>query len=144
MRIDHGPGSYECVRFYNTQSPCNLYFAVGPKLFVYFPENNTCCTDHFAIGPLPPDWLENSTYEGITGCPPCNTKKQQCNHYTEKGDKGMHHYWELLSGNPCVFTFADVVPQFIIYDSQSFDISPQNPNLFTPPVKCSSKCSKTV
>jgi len=151
MRIDHGPGSYECQRFYYTNDSCILYFAIVPpisflwksrtKLFVYFPANRTCCTDSFSVGPIDPNWLNETTFEGITGCPKCNTRSKSCNHYTKKGDRGMHHYWELLDGTPCAFTFADVAPQTMIYDTQTFDVSPQDREIFTPPVDCSRKCS---
>lgn len=96
QRIDHAGGSSECVKFYHTQSPCSLYFDASQVLRIYFPQNNTCCTDSLRIGVPPPSWTSNATYMGKTGCPPCGTAVTTCNHYTGEGDNGVHHYWSTV------------------------------------------------
>jgi hypothetical protein len=96
QRIDHGPGSYECVHFYHYDGPCSLVFIPdwgmyrillpkeptsfkeilhGDKIEILNDSQETsspsfdCCLDIPNIGTPPPRWAEqgNPTYNGIAG-----------------------------------------------------------------------------
>lgn len=91
QRIDHGPGSYECVKFYNHSLGCSLIFLKQGMYRMlhykrHFPDRKQnhdtfnfyeviglrdesaldCCLDLEGIGPPPPDWASqaNPTYDG--------------------------------------------------------------------------------
>ena len=92
QRIDHGPGSYECLRFYNHSLGCSLIFLnSGMYRILHYQSPDTllsnnhsefdqhldsnreeagvadCCLDSADLGPLPPNWASsaNPTYNGI-------------------------------------------------------------------------------
>lgn len=80
QRIDHGPGSYECLHFYDYHGPCSLVFIPGWGMYrILLPSTTSmnqsfslspslsCCLDIPNIGAPPPDWAEqgNPTYNGI-------------------------------------------------------------------------------
>ncbi len=49
QRIDHGPGAYECLHFYNITSPCTLYFlSDGVSCFSIFLTCYCLCSVAFA------------------------------------------------------------------------------------------------
>jgi len=81
QRIDHAPGSYECVHFYQTNQACTLLFL--PEGMYRIIHNTTatnttsrnsnrsttkeCCLDLPGVGTPPPDWasMANPTFDGI-------------------------------------------------------------------------------
>mmetsp|Transcript_6504 Transcript_6504/g.11961 ORF Transcript_6504/g.11961 Transcript_6504/m.11961 type:complete len:353 (-) Transcript_6504:614-1672(-) len=85
QRIDHDPGSYECVRFYNTTGGCTLLFLIDGMYRILRPVDDTvddskdedmtasskttidCCLDLPNVGPPPPDWASQapSTWRGV-------------------------------------------------------------------------------
>ena len=83
QRIDHPPGSYECVRFYNvSKTGCQLYFtAVGMYRVISQSRKKTtgstvgsswadaddCCLDIPGLGAPPPDWARRAspTFKGL-------------------------------------------------------------------------------
>jgi len=73
QRVDHGPGSYECWHFYNvTDQPCTLMFNRKGMYRVLHHQNNDnmndnkpCCLDLPNIGPPPPNWAYNGTFNGL-------------------------------------------------------------------------------
>jgi hypothetical protein len=81
QRVDHGAGSFECVRFYQTQRECSLIFLTdgmyrilpaskpdNTSTAIFFKEENEhdCCLDLPNIGAPPPDWASQapSTFKG--------------------------------------------------------------------------------
>ena len=70
QRIDHGPGSYECVHFYHTHHACSLIFlAQGMYRITHSNSANgrPCCLDLESVGTPPPDWARraNPTFDGL-------------------------------------------------------------------------------
>ena len=88
QRIDHGPGSYECLHFYNHSLGCSLVFLKSGMYrilhyhsrdipndseFDHLDSNREeadvtdCCLDFVDLGPPPPNWASsaNPTYNGI-------------------------------------------------------------------------------
>ena len=75
QRIDHPPGSYECVRFYNVSQTagCQLYFTAVGMYRVITKEGSVadadhdCCLDLPGLGAPPPDWARRAhpTFRGL-------------------------------------------------------------------------------
>ena len=70
QRIDHGPGSYECVKFYHTDSECTLLFLKEGMYRILPPttdDDDLCCLDLPNIGTPPPNWASQipSTWNGL-------------------------------------------------------------------------------
>jgi hypothetical protein len=79
QRIDHGPGSYECIRFYQVDSGCILLFRTEGMYRILPPSITSdrhasasdvvdgCCLDLPDVGPPPPNWASQtpSTWKGM-------------------------------------------------------------------------------
>lgn len=61
QRIDHGPNSMECIKFYNTSDPCSLIF-VEKGMYAVFPRTGDCCFDLPGIPSVPPTWVVDNDY----------------------------------------------------------------------------------
>ena len=66
QRIDHDAGAYECVHFYQTESPCSLYFVQGSMYRLLYDDHPVKCCLDLPVGTPPPDWANraNPTFNG--------------------------------------------------------------------------------
>lgn len=73
QRIDHYPGAYECVHFYQTQHRCSLYFLPQGMYRILHDEDDqvNCCLDLPNIRTPAPDWAStaNPTFNGLVNDP---------------------------------------------------------------------------
>ena len=154
QRINHGPGGYECVHFYNAPEGCDLVFTAS-SMYAFF-RNGTCCHDTFAlIGAPRPDWTSNLTLVDANttdcGALPSRARAPWCRHW--HFETSPHHYWDvpvtLSDGDadaaatvvslPLGFAFPNP-NQTQWYDPGTFQAGPQDPSLFVVPDKCSAAC----
>jgi hypothetical protein len=65
QRIEHGAGSYECVRFYNVSTGCSLIFLPEGMYRILQDDDlspSDCCLDLPNVGAPPPDWASQAPY----------------------------------------------------------------------------------
>lgn len=155
QRIDHDPGSYECVHFYNTTKGCSLVFLPerGMYRLLEGDGDDDCCLDLAGVGTPPPDWASraNPTFNGkvhddysgldtlewafdnLTVSTTTSHVRVLPYHTTREVAPGQP-----LSGVPVLFTFPGKANgrQDYHYDVNSMIVGPQDPNLFLLPAKC--------
>ena len=152
QRVDHGAGSYECVKFYNSDLPCTIWFTpdgLYRQLAAPFPAGQPeCCLDMPEIKASPPDWARKTdplpTFKGVDTDIYSGMKN---NHWIflatdPTTQKGAHEYKQVegdsaLSGRPLVFTFpVQDGMQDYLFDPKSMVNGPPDASLFTLPASC--------
>lgn len=152
QRVDHGGGSYECVRFYNSNFPCTIWFTpqgLYRQLSEPLPEGQPeCCLDMPDIKTTPPNWAtstdplptylvtDKEKFSGmlshlwsfITGEP---NPSRAPHEYRQVGDESDLH------GRPLLFTFpVDDGRQDYHFDPSSLIVGKPDSSLFDLPSSC--------
>lgn len=146
QRIDHAPGSYECIHFYNSTSSCTLVFLPTGGMYRVLGDGD-CCLDLAHIGTPPPDWAAraNPTFVGKVHDGYSNldtlewifdnltaaftsTTRPAAHHTTRQVAPGHHP----LAGIPVLFTFPGNANgrQDYHFNVTSMIVGQQDPSLF--------------
>lgn len=165
QRMDHGAGSYECLRFYQTTAPCSLIFVPGGGMYrILHDDNNnqpTCCLDLPHVGTPPPDWAQqaNPTWKGVVHDeysgrfanqwtfdrldPPVRNLDAAPDH---SNFHTIRHVATSLSFAPLVFSFPGKAQgrQDFHYRLETLTLGPPDPKLFELPDGCQSVVCETV
>ncbi|KNC49429.1 uncharacterized protein AMSG_05435 [Thecamonas trahens ATCC 50062] len=130
VRIDHGPGAHECIRFYNTSAACTEYF-LPRGMVIDLPHQRSCCLSVPGVGPNPPDWtavldyVGSATIDGVAA---------------DQWLYGRHGYWNEVApaGNPAIplrFSFPNATQDYW-FSPHSYSTKPIPASVFTLPPYC--------
>lgn len=152
QRVDHGAGSYECYRFYNSELPCTIWFTpqgLYRQLTAPLPEGQPdCCLDMPEIKASAPNWAvstdplptfygtDNDLYSGVLSD---HWKYEATDPSTQKG---CHEYRQVhgdtgLAGRPLLFTFpVSDGTQDYHFDPSSMVLGAPDASLMALPAGC--------
>ena len=110
--VNHGAGAIECVHFYNSSGPCDLYFSAKGMYRVLAepsPGQQKCCLDtSTSAGIVPPSWASrlNASYIGRQLDPVYGFSGDLFSWPQLRSPKGVHEYLQQAgTGRPVTFTF---------------------------------------
>jgi len=139
QRIDHGAGAYECKLFYDTEGPCSLIFNNKGMYRILSHSGTPCCLDLPHIGPPPPDWASNGTYNGVVHDVVSGLDADEWifDNVDISIDAEFHTCRQVAhgghEGKPLAFTFPGKARgrQDYYFDVESMVVERQDPALFT-------------
>ena len=137
QKIIHSSNSSQCHHWWGTYEPCTEYFTPTGKVWVHFPENNTCCLESCKEGCreqstwLPrPDYVESTNFTGYEFVDGYNCTRWNSTMVS----------WFTKDGIPVLFgngkKTGGIAVYSIHYNVSSFEPGPQDPSIFYLPKEC--------
>ncbi len=152
QRVDHGKGSYECAKFYQSDEACTIWFTpdgLWRNLQAPLPDNQPqCCLDMPEIKASPPGWAMNTdplpTWLDTNIDSYSNIKSNHWSFITNDPNptRSPHEYKQVndgsnMDGRPLVFTFpVDNGNQDYHFDPKSLEMTKPDSSLFELPNSC--------